>query len=229
MSVVVIVSANQIEGKKIFESLAQVDTPEYRLEFEFLRPAQLPDKLDTSVDLIVYNNNTNMNMNIYQQILSWRKKGCLSSVLLLSKIADDSLMKTVESTNNLVILEKPYLDRDLKGITEKLINVGKINQRKFRRYEVQQTVSLSSYKSGFIASETAVRNMSLGGLCIGGGIEGLKEGDLLRVDFHLDKIKARRAVNGKVVWVATENDEVLAGLEFVKDSDVYGHLLSDIG
>lgn len=225
---VVIVSANQFEGKKIFESLSQVDTSEYRLEFEFLRPTQIPDQLDPSVDLIVYNNNTNMNMNIYQQISAWRKKGCLSSVLLLSKMADDSLMSNT-STNNLVILEKPYLERDLCGITEKLLNVGKINQRKFRRYDVQQSVSLSSYKSGFNVADTSVRNMSRGGLCIAGPLDGLKEGDLLRVDFHLEKINARRAVNGKVVWVAKENEEVQAGLEFVKDADVYCHLLSDIG
>lgn len=225
---VVIVSANQVEGKKIFESLAQVDTSEYRMEFEFLRPAQLPDQLDPAVDLIVYNNNTNMNMNIYQQVTAWRKKGCLCSVLLLSKVSDEAIMNTLESMNNLVILEKPYLDRDLKGITEKLLNVGKINQRKFRRYDVEQSVSLSSYKTGFNA-ETNVRNMSRGGLCIAGNIDGLKTGDLLRVDFHLEKINARRAINGKVVWVAIENNEVQAGLEFIKDADVYGHLLSDIG
>lgn len=225
---VVIVSASQFEGKKLFESLSQVDTPEYRMEFEFMRPAQVPDLLDPSVDLIVYNNNTNMNINVFQQITAWRKKGCLASVLLLSKMTDGSMVEALEPVNNLVVLEKPYLERDLCGITQKLLNVGRINQRKFRRYEVQQNVSLSSYKSGFNA-DTIVRNMSRGGLCVSGGIDGLKAGDLLRVEFHLEKINARRAVNGKVVWVANENNEPQAGLEFIKDADVYGHLLNDIG
>lgn len=225
---IVIVSANQVESKKIFESLSSVETSDYRLDFEFLRPTQVPDNLDPSVDLIVYNNNTNMNLNIYQQIAGWRKKGCLSSVLMLSKVSDDNLIKNLEPNNNMVVLEKPYLDRDLRGIASKILNADKINQRKFRRYNVEQSVDLSSYKSGFNAS-TSVLNMSRGGLCIAGHLDGLKTGDLLRVDFNLDKINARRTMNGKVVWVTIENDEVQAGLEFVKDADVYGHLLDEIG
>lgn len=226
---IVIVSANQVESKKIFESLANIETSDYRLEFEFLRPTQVPDNLDPSVDLIVYNNNTNMNLNLYQQVASWRKKGCLASVLMLSKVSDDNLIKTLEPTNNMVVLEKPYTDRDLKGIAAKILNSRTINQRKFRRYNVAQSVSLSSYKSGFNASTTNVVNMSRGGLCLAGSLDGLQSGDLLRVDFNLDKINSRRSMNGKVVWVAVENQEVQAGLEFVKDAEVYGHILNDIG
>jgi hypothetical protein len=228
VSVIVIVSANQVESKKIFESLTNVETADYRPEFEFLRPTQVPDLLDPAVDLIVYNNNTYMNMNVYQQIASWRKKGCLSSVLMLTKVNDEALIKSLEPANNMVVLEKPYLERDLKGIAHKILRSNQINQRKFRRYDVQQEVSLSSYKSGF-AGKTHVLNMSRGGLCITGGLDGLKTGDLLRVDFELDKIKSRRSMNGKVVWVAPEDKEIQAGLEFVKDSEVYGHLLGDIG
>jgi hypothetical protein len=228
VSLIVIVSANQVESKKIFENLANVEATDYRLEFEFLRPTQVPDLLDPAVDLIVYNNNTYLNMNVFQQIAGWRKKGCLSSVLMLSKVNDEVLIKSLEPANNMVILEKPYLERDLKGIAHKILKSNQINQRKFRRYDVAQEVSLSSYKTGF-AGKTRVLNMSRGGLCIAGGLEGLKSGDLLRVDFELDKINSRRSMNGKVVWVAPENEEVQAGLEFVKDSDVYGHLLTDIG
>lgn len=225
---VVIVSANQVESKKIFETLSHVEGTDYRVEFEFLRPTQVPDKLDPSVSLIVYNNNTIMNLNVYQQIAAWRKKGCFSSVLMLSKVNDENLINKIEPTSNMVVLEKPYLDRDLRGIAQKILNANQINQRKYRRYDVEQSVSLSSYKSGFNA-KTYVRNMSRGGLCLGGGLDGLKAGDLLRVEFELDKINARRSVNGKVVWVAAENQEVQAGLEFVKEGDVYGHLLDDLG
>lgn len=225
---VVIVSANQVESKKIFEITEGIESSGYRVEFEFLRPTQVPDQLDPSIDLIIYNNNTNMNLNMYQQITSWRKKGCLSSVLMLTKVNDENLIRSVESNNNIVILEKPYLEKDLRGIAQKILIADRIKQRVFRRYDVQQTVSLSSYKSGF-NSKTQVRNMSLGGLCLGGGLEGLEEGDLLRVDFELDKINARRTVNGRVIWVADENNEVQAGLAFVKDSDVYSHLLEGMG
>ncbi len=221
---IIIVSANQVEGKKIFEILEGVETSGYRSEFDFLRPTQVPDQLDPNVDLIVFNNNTNLNLNMYQQISSWRKKGCLASILMLSKVNDESLVKSMEPNNNIVILEKPYLEKDLRGIAQKILLADQIKQRIFRRYDVQQDVSLSSYKSGF-SSKTKVRNMSLGGLCLGGGLQGLKEGDLLRVDFELDKINSRRTVNGRVIWVIQEEHEIQAGLEFVKDSDVYSHLL----
>lgn len=169
-----------------------------------------------------------MSMNLYQQVAGWRKRGCLSSVLVLTKVNDENIIQTVESTNNMVILEKPYVDRDLCGITQKMLQADKIKQRKFRRYNVNQTVALSSYKSGF-NSQTNVCNMSLGGLCLTGSLEGLQKGDLLRVDFELDKIKTHRTVNGKVVWTTNDNNEPQAGLEFVKDADVYSHLLNDIG
>lgn len=225
---IVIVSANQVEGKRIFEVVEGVEVSGYRAEFDFLRPTQVPDQLDPSVDLIIYNNNTNMNLNMYQQISGWRKKGCLSSVLMLTKVNDENLIKSIEPNNNIVILEKPYLEKDLRGIAQKILVADQIKQRIFRRYDVRQDVALSSYKSGF-NSKTKVRNMSLGGLCLGGNLEGLQEGDLLRVDFELDKINARRSVNGRVVWVAEEQQEVQAGLEFVKDSDVYTHLLQNMG
>ncbi|MCB9073807.1 MAG: PilZ domain-containing protein [Bdellovibrionaceae bacterium] len=227
-NVIVIVSANQVESKKIFETLSEVEASDYRLDFEFLRPTQLPDKLDMKADLIVYNNNTNLNMNMYQQVASWRKKGQLASVLMLSKVADENLIHNVEPMNNMVVLEKPYVESDLKGISQKMLDERKIQQRKYRRFNVAQKVSLSSYKSGF-SGESQVCNMSRGGLCIQGGLVGLTAGDLLRIDFNLDKISTHRTVNGKVIWISEYDEQPQAGIEFIKESDVYGHLLDDIG
>lgn len=227
MSLITIVSMNQLEGQKIQEILAEVRTDKYRVQFDFLRPLQLTPKLEKTMDLLVYNNPNSLNMSLQQQVSSWRRNGFLSPIMLLSKITDPSSIVRVESLSNCVLVEKPFDEKDLKGIAEKFLNTELVQQRKFRRYSTQQMVNVSSYTTDFRA-DTRVNNMSLGGLCLEGAVSGLRVGEVLKINFNLDKLNVERVMNGRVVWVDHDSPKVSAGIQFMKETEVYTHLLQEI-
>jgi response regulator RpfG family c-di-GMP phosphodiesterase len=227
MSLITIVSVNQIESKKIQELLADVRTDKYRVQFEFLRPLQLSQKLDRNTDLLVYNNPNNLTMTLQQQITGWRRNGFLSSILLLTKLADPTAINTVESLSSCVLLEKPFDEKDLRGIAEKFLNTEQVQQRKFRRYATQQTVNVSSYMSEF-HTPSKVNNMSLGGVRIEGAVQDLRVGELVKINFSLDKLNVERVMNGRVVWIDADRPQPSAGIQFMKESEIYGQLLREI-
>lgn len=227
MSLVYIVTANQIEGKQIFETLSQIDTSNYRLEFELLRPMQLPQLIQPGVDLVVYNSPHPLNITLKQQFQNWRKRGFLSSVLMLSKLPDVNMVRDFEDIKNFLVLEKPYEPRELRGISSKLLNSVEVQQRRFRRFNTNQKVEIVSYKTDF-KSKSRVENISMGGLCIEGACANLQVGDLLKIHFVLDKINADRVMHARVVWVTSGATE-MAGVQFVREEDVYNDLLNAIG
>jgi response regulator RpfG family c-di-GMP phosphodiesterase len=220
---------NQTESKKIQDLLTEVYTDRYRIQFEFLRPLQLSAlKLDKSMDLLIYNNPDNLTMTLQQQINGWRRNGFQSSILLLTKVADPTAMGSVDNINNCVLLEKPFDQKDLKGISEKLLNTVEVQQRKYRRYTTQQMVTLSSYITDF-KTASKVDNMSLGGLRVEGQVSDLRIGEVLKINFTLDKLNVERVMNGRVVWVDNQSPRPSAGIQFMKETEVYTHLLREIG
>jgi len=227
MSLVYIVTLNQLEGKRIMESLNTLEIGFDQLEFEFIRPSQLPEKLDPTVDLIVYNNHTALTMTMHQEILNWRKNGFVASILLLSRVPDATLFDHYAGLHNFVLLEKPFVEKDLLGITQKLLNTTHVSQRKFRRFTTDQQVAVSSYKTDF-RCQPRVHNISLGGMCMQGEVSTLKVGDLLRINFTLDQLNVERIMNGRVIWVQPGKAPT-AGIQFMNEDEVYGQLLRDIG
>ncbi len=228
MGTVYIVTLNQLEGRKIAEILDSADLGHRHPRYEFLRPAQLQDRLDPEVDLLIYNNHNNLSLSFLQDIQNWRKKGFLASVILMSRIMDTTLIDQFEVLNNFVLVEKPYLEKDLKGITEKMFRAAQVAQRKFRRFNTNQNAAVTSYKTDF-KSHTRVNNISLGGLCVEGHAQGLMVGDLLKINFSFDKLNVERIMNGKVIWVQEAGENTSAGIQFMREEEVYGQLLRDIG
>lgn len=228
MSLITIVSMNQVEGKKIQEVLSDIRTDKYRVQFELVRPLQLSQKLDKNMDLLIYNNPNNLTMTLQQQISGWRRNGFLSSIMLLTKVSDPAAISSVENLSSCVLIEKPFDEKDIKGIAEKFLNTLQVQQRKYRRYPTQQTVNLSSYVTDFKAP-SRVNNMSLGGLRLEGPVDQLRIGEVVKINFSLDKLNVERVMNGRVVWVDTENPRPSAGIQFMKETEVYTHLLREIG
>lgn len=227
MGTVYIVTLSQLEGKKIADVLDMADLGHRHPNYEIIRPAQLVDRLDPSIDLMIYNNHNNLSISFQQEVHNWRKKGFLASIILMSRVMDTALIDQFEILNNFVLVEKPYDDKDLRGIAEKLFRATQVAQRKFRRFSTNQDVAVTSYKTDF-KSVTKVHNISLGGLCVEGHARGLQVGDLLKINFSFEKLNVERVMNGKVIWVQ-DGESPSAGIQFVKEEEVYGQLLRDIG
>jgi hypothetical protein len=227
MGIIYIVALHQIEAKKIYDNLTALQPGLGPFEFEFLRPMQFADRLDAGVDLVVFSNPHVLNLAMKQQMRTWRKKGFLAPILLISRVGSDQDLNELESLHNFVLLEKPYIDKDLLGIANKMLKTAQVAQRKFRRFSANQTVSLSSYKNEY-KSESKIHNISLGGVCLESDCAELKVGDLLHLNFTLDRLNTERSMSGRVVWVRP-GEKTSAGVEFVKDKEVYGQLLKSIG
>lgn len=227
MGTVFIVTLSQLEGRKIADVLDMADLGQRHPTYEIIRPAQLMERLDQSVDLLIYNNHNNLSISFQQDIQAWRKKGFLGSVILMSRVMDSGLFDQFETLNNFVLVEKPYADKDLRGISEKMFRASQVAQRKFRRFTTNQDVAMVSYKTEF-KSVTKVNNISLGGLCVEGHRGDLAVGDLLKINFSFEKLNVERVMNGRVIWVQN-GAKPSAGIQFLKEEEVYGQLLRDIG
>lgn len=228
MSTICIVSGNQIESKKIQELLDNLDLEVIRRpRFETLRPAQLTEQLEPHIDLLVYNYSLNLNMNLKQQVMTWRQRGFLGSIIVISKVTDFNLLAHMNTLHNFVVLEKPFEDKDLNGIAYKFLSTIKVNQRRFRRFNTVQNVEVECYKNSEKYG-SKVQNISLGGLCLEGDWSRMDQGDLVKVHFPLDQIKREYTMNAKVVWIG-RGSAAEVGLEFVNDEEVYNQLLDSMG
>lgn len=227
MSRICIVSNNQIEAKKIQDSLNVLSLDAHqRLQFEHIRPSQIGTHLHPSIDIMVYNHPHQLDMNLKQQVISWRKHGFFGSSIVLTKVTDQDLLTKLNGINNFVVIEKPFDEKDLQGVTQKFLNTITVNQRRFRRFNADQVINLESYKTDF-KSESKVSNISLGGLCIEGDWGQLSQGDLLKVQFPLDQLHREHTMNVKVVWVR-KSGVCSAGVEFVKNEELYSELLNSM-
>ena len=188
MSRICIVSSNMIESKIIQRSLEALNSHLHSpLHFEHMRPAQISDQIESHIDLLIYNNAHHLNMNLKQKVVSWRKRGFLGSILVLSKVVDLELLNHMNSLHNFVVIEKPHSDKDVSGVVLKFLKTMQVNQQRYRRFTADQQVKLESYKTEFKRS-SCVQNISLGGLRLEGDVSGLTLGDLLKVQFPLDKL-----------------------------------------
>lgn len=228
MSKICIVSNNQIDAKSIKETVQQLDTDQYqRVDFDLIRPVQLSTHLNPEIDLLIYNHSHYLDINLKQQVMNWRKRGFLGSILVISKTREDGLIEQLNTLHNFVVLEKPYESKDLAGMAFKFLKTVKVNQRRYRRFSTEQNVHVESYKTEF-KTDSAVTNMSMGGLRIEGHLTDLKCGDILKIQFPLDKVKREYTMNARVVWVK-DSIQSEAGVEFVKDAELYSQLLDSMG
>ena len=138
-------------------------------------------------------------------------------------------MNQFKDVRNVVLLEKPYENKDLLGIARKFLRDSQVNQRRYRRFETQQQALLESYQKDFSAN-TMIYNISRGGAYIKGDLEDMSQGDLLRVNFELDELKKNHTMSAKVVWTSGQvgAPERAAGLQFISKEAIYNYLLDAI-
>ena len=225
---VLIASRNETDNSLLEKRLMPVKKHVGDIRFTSARPANLPTLLDGNFNLLVYNCQ-HFNSSTRNTISYWRSMGYLGPVMILVKIPDPRMIDGFADVQNVTIIEKPYENRDLQGIAIKYLEEGRVNQRKFRRFDTHQKALLESYNKDF-SSYTTISNISKGGIHIAGELEDLSKGDLLRVCFELDQLKKNHTMSAQVVWTSGDVGEGdrTAGLQFISKSKVYDSLLNGI-
>lgn len=140
----------------------------------------------------------------------------------------DTLLQ-IETLPNTVLLEKPYDDKDLVGLAQKLIAGATVNQRIFRRFITNQMASVEVFPTGDVL-HSHIFNLSRGGAYLEVANEvSLNKGDIIKVDVKLRQLNKRHGFHAKVIWTsdkASWNKGKAVGIEFLKSENIYAEMLA---
>lgn len=165
-------------------------------------------------------------------IASFRTLGFEKPLIVASPLVAANMYSAIEHQEKAVILELPFEEKDLLGITSKLLTGKKVPQRIHRRFYTNQVGTVESFEDGK-TNDAVLFNLSKGGAQLFlSATTGFKKGDLVRLNVPLDKLNKVHQINGKVVWIkdTSQNGNVAAavGVEFVSTNEVYRHLLMNM-
>ncbi len=149
-------------------------------------------------------------------------------ILILGKTFSKTCFAKVEKISRLILLEKPFEEKDFMGIVSKMITGRDIKQKQHRRFRTNQPASLALYGQDK-AMPAKMLNLSKGGANIELGELNVEVGKIIKLNIELDQMSRQYEVNARIVWVTNGSKEGRQiGLEFIHASDVYRNLLSDL-
>lgn len=129
-----------------------------------------------------------------------REAGYRDPIVLLGKIPGGDVAKKLSDMVAVVLLEKPFENKDLQGVCLKFLSEIDVNQRSYRRYYTNQKAEVAMLG---LAEEVSTRvfNMSKGGAYFESSqISGCKVGDVVSLRIHLQEVSREYNISGKVVW-----------------------------
>jgi len=151
-----------------------------------------------------------------------RMRGYMGPVLVIAKTNDKTVMRKLLAMKGIVLLEKPYVDKDLVGIVRKMLLEREVAQRIHRRYdtEEQAEIELCDTKDRFL---TWMYNLSKGGAYLEFLTPApVRAGDRVRVTIEIRKTKRVFTVPARVVWTRRNGlrGGAAAGIEFIGAPDI---------
>lgn len=179
-----------------------------------------------SINCVVFNFETFTTSKI-PLIHSLRDIGFSSPVMVFATHIQKEALEAVRRLSLSVVIEKPFESKDVWGITQKLVQGKKVNQRVFRRYYTNQNATLEKTASGEMLNGH-IFNLSRGGAYVEVHNGNFAAGDMLKMTVHLDKVSRAYNVDAQVVWSTTKGfwqGRPAVGLQFMKAGDVYRNLL----
>lgn len=149
-------------------------------------------------------------------------------ILILGKTFSKTCFSKVDRIPRLILLEKPFEEKDFLGIVAKMITGRDIKQKHHRRFRTNQPASLALYGQEN-ASPGKMLNLSKGGAHVELGEVNVEVGKIIKLNIELDQVDRQYQVNARVVWVGGNGkDGRHIGLEFIQATDVYRNLLNDL-
>ena len=181
----------------------------------------------STMNLVVFNLDT-FTQDKIKLATDLRDLGYGFPVLVLSKIVAPDTFNEFDDMYQTVLLEKPFENKDLVGLADKLVHGNPVQQRYHRRFYTNQKAKMYSFSESQEYSGK-LYNLSRGGAYIESDDVTFSKGDLLRVNVPLQDVQRHYDLDARVVWT-TECGEWAGkkgvGVEFVKGSDIYRNLLS---
>lgn len=167
-----------------------------------------------------------------QAVHKFRATGYNQNVLIVTSEVDqiEAFLKN-QTRNRIHLLLKPVTDKDLLGLTRKLIHAKKIPQQIFKRFRTEQSVKVEPLLKGE-SFASKMFNLSKGGAYFEfAGELALAAGDLLRLHIPLADVSRSHTMNGRVVWTTRQGrytGQGGVGVRFLNSKDIHRHLLEKI-
>lgn len=185
--------------------------------------------VNRSIQLVIYDTTlfTGVDLQFLKEI---RNVGYAFPFLVLG--ATESGILSGATKNRMHFLDKPYEFKALRGLTRKLMVQRSIHQQIHRRFRTQIKAKMESFINGE-SFETYMFNLSKGGAyCeFSGASNILGIGDLVRLKVNLEDVQRDYNLTARVVWTTRKGSYSGghgAGLRFVKNNEVYKHLLEKV-
>lgn len=199
----------------------------YEVELVSVAQKAVQRLMSRQVDLCVFNFDLFTREKI-KLATDLRDLGYDFPVLVLSRIIASDAYEAIREMDNTILLEKPYEQKDLWGLSEKLVNRQQVTQRHHRRFYTNQKASLAS-ADGSDPVEVKLFNLSRGGAYVEFNNNiAVKQGDVIQMNVQLNEVYREYNVNARVIWTTQEGlwgTGSGLGLEFVKAKDIYRDLL----
>lgn len=145
-------------------------------------------------------------------------------ILLIANSANLNDLNKIKKMRSTILLERPFSNSDLAGVSVKLLAREKVFQRIFRRYLVNLDASLESFKNGK-TSPAHLLNLSKGGVFAESSGE-FERGDIVFLDVALNEISRKHRLNARIVWVSpSQNGNKQLGINFIPQEEIYRELL----
>ncbi len=224
---IVLASTSEEENFILKKKIDPLVTELGEMRFLSVRPQGLSTVLDPNSSLVIMNV-TNYSKEIRASVMSLRAAAYNGPILVSAKIESLESIKELQSMQNMVFLEKPFVIRDLQGIIRKFLNARNVYQRIHRRYDTVMSADVEWGDRGRPNANSILFNLSKGGAYIElVGSAMVKRGDQLKVHITLDEIQKSYAMPAKVVWCSNKGMNgggCGVGVEFVGKSGLVGGL-----
>lgn len=171
-----------------------------------------------------------LNLEKMRQAQNLRASGYGTPILLVSKAISHQAKEASRKMRRVVLLEKPFQNKEFLGITNKLVSGRDVSLQEHRRFFTNQTAILEQVGS-HLQYATQIKNLSRGGALL--EIAHTDQVDIrgvVRMNIVLDEIQKAYEVNARVIWNSkrdsTGTREV--GVEFIQAKDIYRNLLNNL-
>lgn len=215
------------DAKSIEETYSRSEEVNFQVTSVFDAPAAVKALQEETTDLLVFNLH-DFSKKKMNAVVDLRKLGIDFPLLSIADTYDEEAYKFVSELDNSVLLNKPFSDKQLLTLSEKIVDGKNVTQRKFPRFGTGERAYLSLYPNG-TPSEVEVKDLSKGGACFIGDIDvGLRQGDTIRVRMFLENVEKTHNFFARVMWMDLITDEgrYYIGVQFVSESQIFKSLLS---
>ena len=199
MAKVLLVSRGEDESFILRRKIETVTSSIGGIEFASVRPQAAAMNIDRDVVLVVHTMQK-FDVSTTDFVERIRKANFVGPCLLIGKNESKEIFQKLKSMQSVLLLEKPYDNKDLTGIVQKFLDTRSVAQRIHRRFVTAQKAEVLIGENEQ-KRPSVVFNISKGGAYMEfTKTAPIHRGDSVKMNIELGELKRAYLMPAKVVW-----------------------------